>query len=219
MTDIKLLEILQQGSLELGVSLNSAQLASFLKYLRDLQGWNKKINLTSITDEKDIIIKHFLDSLTPIGFLSGVETLLDIGSGGGFPGLPLKIAMPSLKVTMMDSVEKKVHFIRHMIRTLDLKDAEAISGRVEAPDLIYRLSGAFDCVTSRAFAELEAFVTLGAPYVKSGGMLLAMKGPAVEEELKAMGDVKGLGLSAPEVYEVEVPFSGRKNSLVVMRKP
>jgi 16S rRNA (guanine527-N7)-methyltransferase len=155
MTDTKLIEILQQGSLELGVSLSDAQLKAFLKYLRELRAWNRKINLTSIIDEKDIIIKHFLDSLTPLGFLSGVETLLDIGSGGGFPGLPLKIAMPSLKVTLMDAVEKKVHFIRHMIRTLDLKDAVAISDRVESPELIYRLSGTFDCVTSRAFAELE----------------------------------------------------------------
>ena len=216
MTDKKLLEILQQGSLELGVSLSYAQLASFLKYLRELQAWNKKINLTSITEEKDIIIKHFLDSLTSARFLPGVDTLLDIGSGGGFPGLPLKIAIPSLKITLMDSVEKKVHFIRHMIRTLDLKGADAISGRVESPELIDRLSGSFDCVTSRAFAELEAFVSLGAPYVRPGGILLAMKGPAVEEEIRAMGAVKGF--SAPEVHEIEVPFSDRKTNLVVMRK-
>src|SRR3972149_8415877 len=216
MTDKKLLEILQQGSLELGVSLSDAQLASFLKYLRELQAWNKKIKLPSITDEKDIIIKHFLDSLTSVRFLAGVETLLDIGSGGGFPGLPLKIAMPSLKITLMDAVEKKVHFIRHMIRALDLKGADAISGRIESPELIYRLSGAFDCVTSRAFAELEAFVSLGAPYVRPGGMLLAMKGPAAQEELSAMGPVKDF--SAPEVYEIEVPFSGRKMSLGIMRK-
>lgn len=216
MTDTELLKILKQGSLELGVSLSDAQLASFLKYLRELQAWNKKINLTSITDEKDIIIKHFLDSLTSARFLSRVETLLDIGSGGGFPGLPLKIALPALKITLMDAVEKKVHFTRHMIRTLDLKGADAISGRVESPELIYRLSGGFDCVTSRAFAELEAFVTLGAPYVRPGGMLLAMKGPSVEEEMNAMGPVNGF--SAPEVHEIEVPFSGRKMSLVVMRK-
>lgn len=216
MTDTKLLEILKQGSLELGVSLSDAQLASFLKYLRELQAWNKKINLTSITEEKDIIIKHFLDSLTSARFLSGVNTLLDIGSGGGFPGLPLKIAIPSLKITLMDSVEKKVHFIRHMIRTLDLKGTNAISGRVESPELIHKLTGAFDCVTSRAFAELEAFVTLGAPYVRPGGMLLAMKGPSVEEEMSAMGPVNGF--SAPEVHEIEVPFSGRKMSLVIMRK-
>lgn len=216
MTDTELLEILKKGSLELGVDLTEAQAAAFLRYLRELQAWNRKINLTTITDDKDIVIRHFLDSLTPVRLLSGVESLLDIGSGGGFPGLPLKIALPSLKVTLMDSVEKKVHFTRHMIRTLGLKDIDAISGRVESPDVIYSLSGTFDCVTSRAFAELEAFVSLATPYVRPGGMLLALKGPALETEMKAMGTVRGL--STPEVHHIEVPFSGRTTSLVVMRK-
>ena len=215
-TDTELSEILRKGSLELGLSLDHAQLGAFLKYLHELQAWNKKINLTSIIDGKDIIIKHFLDSLTPAGLLTGVETLLDIGSGGGFPGLPLKIALPALKVTMLDTVEKKVHFIRHMIRTLDLKDAKAISGRVEAPELIESHACAFDCVTSRAFTELGAFVALGKPYVRQGGMLLAMKGPAVEEELREMGPVEGF--SAPAVHRIEVPFSGRTTSLIIMKK-
>lgn len=216
MSDQELLEILEKGALELGVSLDGGQKASFLKYLRELKAWNSKINLTSITDEKEIIIKHFLDSLTPVAFLSGAGTLLDIGSGGGFPGLPLKIAIPSLKVTMMDSVEKKVHFIRHMIRTLGLRDVDAISGRVESPEQIYSHSGAFDCVTSRAFAELEAFVTLGAPYLRPGGTLLALKGPLAPQEIAAMGTVKGF--SAPEVHEIALPFTGRKTILVVMKK-
>jgi len=216
MTDTELLEILEKGSLELGVALDEGQKAAFLKYLRELKAWNSRINLTSIIDEKEIIIKHFLDSLTPAAFLSGVKTLLDIGSGAGFPGLPLKIALPSIKVTMIDSVEKKVHFIRHMIRTLGLKGVDAISGRVESPELVYSLSGVFDCVTSRAFAELEAFVTLGAPYLKPGGMLLALKGPLAPQEIAAMGQVAGF--SAPEVHEIEVPFSVRKTNIVIMRK-
>jgi len=215
-TDTELIEILRKGSLELGLSLELDQLGAFLKYLHELQAWNKKINLTSITAGKDIIIKHFLDSLTPASLLSGVESLLDIGSGGGFPGLPLKIALPTLKVTMLDTVEKKVHFIRHMIRTLDLKDAKAISGRVEAPDLIESHSCAFDCVISRAFTELGAFVALGKPYVRQGGMLLAIKGPAVEEELREMGPVEGF--SAPIVHRIEVPFSGRTTNLIIMKK-
>lgn len=216
MTDTELLEILKKGAFELGVDLTEGQTASFLKYLHELQAWNKKINLTTITEEKDIIIRHFLDSLTPLRLLSPAGSLLDIGAGGGFPGLPLKIAIPSLKVTLMDSVEKKVHFIRHTIRVLGLREVEAISGRVESPELIHRLSGSFDCVTSRAFAELDAFITLAIPYIKPGGMLLAIKGPAVEAEITAMGSAHGL--SAPEIHHIEVPFSGRTTSLVVMRK-
>lgn len=216
MTDTELSEILKKGALELGVDLTDTQTESFLRYLRELQTWNRKINLTTITEDRDIIIRHFLDSLTPVRLLSGVESLLDIGAGGGFPGLPLKIALPSIKITLMDSVEKKVNFIRHISRTLGLKDVGAISGRVESPDIVYKLSGTFDCVTSRAFAELEAFVSLGAPYVKPGGILLALKGPMVETEIKAMGVVNGF--SAPEVHHIEVPFSGRTTILVIMRK-
>ena len=216
MTDAQLIEILRKGSLELGLSLTDSQTGAFIKYLSELQAWNKKINLTSITDGKEIIIKHFLDSLTPVRLLSGVQTLLDIGSGAGFPGLPLKIAIPALKVTMLDTVEKKVHFIRHMIRTLDLEGAKALSGRVESPELIESLASSFDCVTSRAFTELKAFVALARPYIRQGGMLLAMKGPAVEAELKEMGHVEGF--SEPEVHHMEVPFSDRTTSLVIMRR-
>lgn len=216
MTDAQLIEILENGSVELGVRLTRGQTKAFIIYLRELQAWNKKINLTSITGEKEIIIRHFLDSLTLVRHVLGLNSLLDIGSGAGFPGLPLKIALPSLKVTMLDTVEKKVHFIRHIIRTLDLKDATALSGRVEAPEVLERLSSSFDCVTSRAFTELKAFVALAAPYLRPKGMILAMKGPAVEEELREMGPVEGF--CAPEVVHMEVPFSGRTTSLVLLRK-
>lgn len=216
MTDAQLIEILEKGSVELGISLTEGQTKAFIKYLRELQSWNKKINLTSITGEKEIIIRHFLDSITLARHISGLDSLLDIGSGAGFPGLPLKIALPSLKVTMLDTVEKKVHFVRHIIRTLGLKDAIALSGRVEAPELLERLSSSFDCVTSRAFTELKAFVALAAPYLRPKGVILAMKGPAVEEELRETGPVEGF--SAPEVIRIEVPFSGRTTSLVLLRK-
>lgn len=210
------LDLLKKGAAELGVALDDGQVAAFLRYARELQAWNRKMNLTTVVDEKDIIIRHFLDSLTPCRLLSGVGELLDIGSGGGFPGLPIKIAMPALRVTLMDSVEKKVHFIRHIIRTLGLAGVEAVSGRVESPELVHGLSGSFDFVISRAFAELDAFVSLAAPYLRAGGMLIAMKGPAAATEVAAMGQVKGF--SDPEVMEVEVPFSGRTTTLVVMRK-
>jgi len=216
MTDAQLIEILEKGSLELGTSLTKGQTEAFIIYLRELQAWNRKINLTSITGEKEIIIRHFLDSLTLARHVSGLNSLLDIGSGAGFPGLPLKIAIPSLKVTLLDTVEKKVHFMRHIIRTLGLEDAIALSGRVEAPELLERLSSSFDCVTSRAFTELKAFVALAAPYLRPKGTILAMKGPAVEEELREMGPIEGF--SAPEVVHVEVPFSGRTTSIVLLRK-
>ncbi|HBG46654.1 MAG TPA: 16S rRNA (guanine(527)-N(7))-methyltransferase RsmG [Deltaproteobacteria bacterium] len=216
MKNMDQIELLKKGALELGVALDDSQAAAFLTYLRELKVWNKKINLTAIEDEKDIIIKHFLDSLTPFGLFSEVRSVLDMGAGAGFPGIPLKIAMPELRLTLLDSVEKKVNFMKHIIRTLGLKGAEAIAGRAEAPDLAYRLAGSFDCVISRAFTELPAFMTLGLPYLRPGGMLLAMKGPAVAEEINALGVMKGV--LPPESFEVAVPFSDRKTTLVVIRK-
>lgn len=215
MKDAELIDLLRKGSLELGVELNDTQAAAFLTYLRELKAWNKKINLTAIEDEKDIIIKHFLDSLTPVSRLSGVRTMLDIGAGAGFPGLPLKIVRPELELTLLDSVEKKVNFMKHIARTLGMSGVEAIPHRAEAPDLVYRLSNRFDCVISRAFAEMEAFAALAFPYIRPGGMLLAMKGPSVAEELRGL-EIKGL--SQPEIVEVRVPFSDRITSLVTMKK-
>ncbi len=218
MEDREKIDLLRKGALELGLALDESQIAAFLTYHRELMAWNRKINLTAIEDEKDIIIKHFLDSLTPLAqstLLSGVKTMLDMGAGGGFPGLPLKIVRPDIGLTLLDSVEKKVNFMRHIARTLGLNGVEAIANRAEAPDLVYRLSNSFDCVISRAFAEMEAFATLAIPYIRPGGMLLAMKGPGVAEELKGF-EIKGL--SQPEIVEIKVPFSDRTTSLVIMKK-
>src|SRR3972149_12041419 len=104
MKDKELIDLLQKGALELGVALDAGRAKAFLTYLRELKAWNKKINLTAIEDEKDIIIKHFLDSMTPFRLLSGVTSILDMGAGGGFPGLPLTIVRPDLELTLLDSV-------------------------------------------------------------------------------------------------------------------
>src|SRR4030067_2642864 len=127
-------KMLIDGAVGLGVALDDRSVSAFMAYLRELKAWNRKINLTSIDEDEDIIVRHFLDSLTVCRFLTGAERLLDIGSGAGFPGLPIKIAMPGTDVVLLDTVTKKVHFIRHMIRTLGLQAngaVEAVSARVE----------------------------------------------------------------------------------------
>jgi 16S rRNA (guanine527-N7)-methyltransferase len=196
--------ILTEGAAELGVGLDTAAQAAFFVYLRELKAWNRKINLTAIEDDRDIVVRHFLDSLTVCRLLKGSERLLDVGAGAGFPGIPIKIAMPGTDVVLMDSVSKKVHFIRHIARTLGLKGLEAVSCRVEEKAAIEKYGGTFDCVVSRAFAELRDFVSAGLPYLKAGGRLIAMKGPAYAGELGAV-DLKGLGLNAPEVHRVRLP--------------
>ena len=198
-------KMLIDGAVGLGVALDARSVTAFMAYLRELKAWNRKINLTSIDEDEDVIVRHFLDSLTVCRFLTGAERLLDIGSGAGFPGLPIKIAMPGTDVVLLDTVTKKVHFIRHMIRTLGLLAngaVEAVSARVEEASMLEKYGSSFDCVVSRAFSELRNFVSVGLPYLKPGGRLIAMKGPAYTGELDA---VELKGLSVPEVHTVRLP--------------
>jgi len=224
MDEKKLEEMLVEGAVGLGVALDKRQAAGFMVFLRELKAWNRKINLTSIDRDEDIIVRHFIDSLTVCRFLKGDERLLDIGAGAGFPGLPIKIAMPGTKIVLLDSVTKKVHFIRYIIRTLSLGSAgssgapgsiEALSARVEDPAVVKKYSSGFDCVVSRAFSELKNFVAVGLPYLKAGGRLIAMKGPAYAGELDA---VSLDGLSVPEVYTVRLPTTHIDTVLVVFTK-
>jgi 16S rRNA (guanine527-N7)-methyltransferase len=211
-SDQELKKTIKKGAKLLGVGLGEEQLELFLTYLKELKRWNRKINLTSVTTDSGIITRHFLDSLTLLSHLKGLKRLLDIGSGAGFPGIPIKIAMPEVELTMMDSVEKKVYFLRHIIRRLGLKGAEAIRARAEDREVCERLKGSFDCVTSRALSGLGDFFRLAMPYLSTGGAVIAVKGPGVRDELEA---VKGYN---PRVHEVEVPFSRRKTVLVLWRK-
>jgi len=229
MKEIEIKRLLKEGAGGLGVVLGEEALGQFLVYLEELKVWSRRINLTSITSDEEIIYRHFLDSLTPYGFLKGFECkrLLDVGSGAGFPGIPLKIADPALSVVLLDSVEKKVRFMRHIIRTLGLSiggGAEAIAVRADDPKTIQRFGEGFDCVISRAFSSLEDFIEIGRPFCRSGGYLVAMKGPAVHGEiegLKKAGGAVGAGLRGlfgPEITEVEVPGGGRGTTLVTFKK-
>lgn len=212
--DDKLKGLLRDGASQLGLELTQKAVDDFLIYLRELKAWNRKMNLTSIDDDRGIVIRHFLDSFTAHALFKGAERLLDMGAGAGFPGIPLKILMPCLDVVLIDSVEKKVHFMRHVIRALGLKGIEAMSGRVEDPSMIKRIPP-FDIVISRAFTELKNFIPLALPYLKAGGKIVAVKGPAYKEELKEAG-LKGV--IGPEVFEVAVPYEKRVNTLLVFTK-
>lgn len=209
-------EILQTGAKELGLSIGEKETALFLKYLSELKEWNKKINLTAITDDRDIVIRHFLDSLTPASFLAHQKTLLDIGSGAGFPGIPLKIVLPDLKVTLMDSVNKKIIFMKHIIRTLGLEQIEAVHARGEDGAVIKRFAASFDVVTSRAFSGLKEFLNIARPYIKDKGIILVVKGPKGIKELKDIDEMKCLNLI--EKRDVKLPFSDIITTIFVFKK-
>ena len=216
MTNEELKIILNTGGKELGVTIEDKEADLFLKYLIELKEWNKKINLTAITDDKDIIIRHFLDSLTLVPFLSNKKNILDIGSGAGFPGIPLKIVLPELKVTLIDSVNKKIIFMRHVIRTLGLKEIEAVQARAENAAIVKKFENCFDVVTSRAFDDLSNFLDIAIPYAKREGIVLAMKGPKWIEELKKLKDLKSI--EATMIKEIRLPFSDITTTVLIFKK-
>jgi len=216
MEEKDLIELLKKGGDELSVPLTDASIASFLRYFRELKAWNSKINLTSIESDREIIIRHFLDSLIPYPYVKGSKRLLDIGSGAGFPGIPIKVHDRSISVTLVDSVEKKVHFMKHIIRTLGLTGIEAVSGRIEDKSMTEKYSGAFDCLISRAFSDLKDYLRLSLPYAAQGGTIIAIKGPAYERELKGVEEIGGIEKQG--VFEVKLPFTDRTTVIIIFRK-
>jgi len=208
-------ELLHTGAKELGISLTIEQVNSVFIFLTELKKWNQKINLTAIRDEEDIIIKHVLDSLTYIhGFTPapGVR-LLDMGSGAGFPALPIKIAHPELSITMVESTKKKASFLRHVIRTLKLTEIEVLDTRTE--ELPGSLLSAFDIVTARAFADMKSAITAGTPFLKSSGHIVLSRGP--EETINEKELVRA-GVSLESRTNLTLPYSDYKRTIWVFKK-
>lgn len=204
-----------------GVSLREEQLQQFLKYYDLLVEWNQVMNLTAITEYKEVVLKHFADSLALVQAcdLSKPCTLLDVGTGAGFPGIPLKIAFPHLKVTLLDSLNKRVQFLNQVIETLGLSDITAIHGRAEdfAKQKEYREQ--FDLCISRAVANLASLSEYCLPYVKVGGYFISYKSGNCEEEVvQAQKAIKVLGGQLKEKKEFILPESDISRSFVVIEK-
>lgn len=169
------------------LALSSHEVELFERYAAELKKWNKKVNLTAITKDNEIAIKHFVDSLSLASYISGCDRLLDIGSGAGLPIIPLKIIRPEIPMVSVDAVAKKIHFQRHIIRILELQNIEAIHARIE--DLHVTHHHMFSVITSRAFTRLDRFVSLAAPLLSESGVLIAMKGDHAEGEIAASDEV------------------------------
>lgn len=188
----------------------------FVLYMENLIEWNSRMNLTAIKDEEGIIIKHFLDSIMIKDYIKG-EKILDIGSGAGFPGIPLKIIDEKLDLTLMDAVNKKVLFMNDSIDKLGLKNAIAIHGRAEdfGHNEIYR--ECFDTVVSRAVANMSTLAEYMLPFVKLGGYCLCMKGPDSEKEINdSKKAIKVLGGKIEKIYNYE--YEKNQRCLVVISK-
>lgn len=175
--------LIVDGAETLGVQVSAFQVAQFGIHIRELLIWNRKTNVTAITLPLEVAIKHVVDSLAIAKWIHPEAAVLDVGSGGGFPGIPLKILMPSLSVTLIDSSRKKNSFQRHVIRALGLVNIAAWQTRVEAlsenPDCLH----AFSVILCRAFTNLAHFIEMTMPLLAPSGMMLAMKGRISSEEL------------------------------------
>lgn len=210
-------EILASGLAELGLQLSSSELGKLHLFAGELQKWGKKINLTAIHSDEEIAVKHLIDSLTILKVVGGKGRLLDIGSGGGFPAIPAKIARHDLEVVSVDAVEKKIIFQRHAARLLGLHGFEALHARAE--ELPARYCGHFDWTVSRAFSDIPTFVRLALPLLKPSGRIVAMKGRSGREEAHAAeAALADLGVRVAEVVEFRLPVSGDARSLVVMER-
>ncbi|HWS84991.1 MAG TPA: 16S rRNA (guanine(527)-N(7))-methyltransferase RsmG [Ktedonobacteraceae bacterium] len=200
--------IFSQGLQQLGLDPRDEQLlAAFECYRQELLDWNTRINLTAITDPQDVLLKHFLDSLSLLKVYTNPEArLLDIGSGAGFPGLPLKIVRPQWHVTLLEATGKKTLFLRHMVETLQLRDAEIIHGRAEELAHKREYRATFDIVTARAVSALPTLLEYCAPYCRVGGVIVfPKKGDLTEELLQAKRAAVHVGTTLTADIAVDLP--------------
>lgn len=209
---------LRNGAAEFGAMLDENMIRSFFEYKRMLLEWNEKMNLTAIQDDKEIILKHFVDSLSIIPFLKGIKSVADVGTGAGFPGIPLKIADPDLDVVLLDSLEKRIGFLDAVISELHIKGITAVHMRAEDAGMSQKFREKFDAVTARAVASLPVLLEYCLPLVRTGGIFIAMKGSS-EEEVSISGKALDiLGGKIEEVKEFTLPETDIKRSLIIVRK-
>lgn len=211
--------MLSEGAAAFSVGIGTEQTARLMKYKELLLEWNTKINLTAIEEDRDIIIKHFIDSLSILPYLRNAgEKLVDVGTGGGFPGIPVKIVYESTKVLLLDSLDKRINFLKTVIGGLGLEGIDTMHARAEeaGANPVYRES--FDVSVARAVANLPVLLEYCLPLVKTGGIFIAMKGSSTEELEASKKALELLGGGIEEVRELTLPFSDIKRNIIIVRK-
>jgi len=206
-------ELLSKGALEIGSPCSKKEIKEFMIFLSELKKWNKTYNLTALKTDKDIIIKHFLDSLLYLkAFPEGRLRVADAGSGAGFPGIPIKIISPDKNVALIESSRKKATFLRHIIRLLKLTEISVIEERIENLGDEYKKS--FDIVVSRATFKIKDFIALASPYLKENGLLVLSKGPKMKEELN---EIPFDGCHIESILNLQLPVIKDKRNLILIK--
>lgn len=191
----------------------------FQDYMNLLLEWNEKINLTAITEEDEIILKHFVDSLTISKYIKEGNSIVDVGTGAGFPGIPVKIARKNVKVTLVDSLNKRILFLNEVIEKLGLENIETLHFRAEEFGQNKKYRESFDIATSRAVANLSTLVEYLLPLVKVGGICICMKGSEIKEELEnSKKAIQILGGEIQEIEEFYLPETDIKRTIVIVKK-
>ena len=204
---------------QIDIKFNDKHLNQFYEYMNLLLEWNEKINLTAITEPEEIILKHFIDSLTINKYIEKNKTLADVGTGAGFPGIPLKIYRPDLNVTLVDSLNKRINFLNEVISDLDLKDINTVHSRIEDFGKDKKNRESFDYVTARAVANLTTLSEYLIPISKVNGKCICMKGNDVKEEIKdSEKAINVLGGKITKVDEFKLPNSDISRNVIIIDK-
>ncbi|MGE5677744.1 MAG: 16S rRNA (guanine(527)-N(7))-methyltransferase RsmG [Pseudomonadota bacterium] len=213
--------ILIDGLRELGIEPDDVMLDK-LDYFKEIMiAWNEKINLTAITEEREVYIKHFLDSATCLstGYIKDGMKVIDVGTGAGFPGVPLKILKSDIEMTLLDSLNKRISYLDEVVAKLGLKGVKTVHARAEEAGSIKGNREAYDIVLSRAVAAMNVLCEYCIPFARVGGFFLCQKGPDIEEELAgAKSAISLLGGKIRDIKEYQLPFSDIKHNIIVIEK-
>lgn len=214
-------DLMAKSAEEVGLQLSKQQYEKFIIYMKLLQEWNEKINLTAIVNDEDVIKKHFIDSIKAFkrNEFKTAGNLIDVGTGAGFPGIPIAIMKDDIKVTLLDSLNKRINFLNTVINKIGISNVTTIHSRAEDGARDGKLRERFDIATSRAVANMSVLSELCLPYVKNGGSFIALKGPSVEQEIEeSINAISILGGKLIEVCEVNIEGTELKHNLVVVKK-
>lgn len=219
MEKIEFIEKIKKQAQKIGVNITDEQAEKFYSYTNMLLEWNEKINLTAITELDEIIQKHFIDSLTISKYLKENDSIIDVGTGAGFPGIPLKIVRDDISVTLLDALNKRINFLNEVIEQNKLTNIKTIHARAEEAGKNKNLRESFDIATSRAVAPLNVLVEYLLPLVKIGGKCICMKGSNTKEEIEnSRKAINILGGKIERIEELELPDSDIKRTIIVIKK-
>lgn len=210
--------LLKELSLKININLSEDEISKFVLYKNLLKEWNEKINLTAIVEDNEIAIKHFIDSLTVIQYIPEDSCIIDVGTGAGFPGIPIKIVKENVNVTLLDSLNKRINFLDEIISKCDLNKTATVHGRAEdyGNNVAYREK--YDIAIARAVANLATLAEFCLPFVKVGGAFIAMKGSSIDEIDEAQKAIEILGGKIEKIDKFILPETGIERNIIVIRK-